>query len=160
MGERGPIPEPENIRALKSRKKDVKSLKLVKTSKVPTYSRTPSPPSWLDDRGAAYWRQLAPSAIKLKTLDKLSASLFGVLCDSLAMTDAMRSAIEAEGLQVEGPKGRMVPHPLLKPLRDSIRITNDLLRDFGLTEVGRRRLHIVTSEPEADPLETFLRGGK
>lgn len=156
MGERGPIPEPIDIRKLKSRRRAIKQSS--KAVPVPTYKRTPSPPTWLDEAGKRHWRQLAPSAVSMGTLDKLSHTFFAVLCDQLSQVDDMRVIVERDGLLVEGPKGRKVPHPLLKPLRDVIRITNDLLKDFGLTEVGRRRLHIVTKAEAEDPLEAFLKG--
>lgn len=69
--------------------------------------KTSGPPADLAERGAAFWREVT-GAYELRTDER---QLLAEACRCLDRLDALRAAVEADGLVVKDTRGRVALHP-------------------------------------------------
>lgn len=91
----------------------------------------PKPPDDLDERGAAFWREVT-GAYALRA-DELELLAEAARC--LDRLDELREAVEADGLTVTGRRGDVALHPAAKEERQVRLLLRLLLSQLGLTDL-------------------------
>jgi P27 family predicted phage terminase small subunit len=102
-----------------------------------TSSEPPAPPPGLPEAAADVWREIVESNDLAGTVDRAALEAF---CTLMARLREARDRVEQEGMVVEDPRGRVVPHPALlveRQTAEQIRAWGD--RFAPLVKPVRRR---------------------
>jgi P27 family predicted phage terminase small subunit len=76
MGQRGPLPMPDNVRALRGRTSHSKPIRGIQAVPV-----APSPPLSLDREARAEWRRVAPPLVQQRVLSLQDRGILTTYCD-------------------------------------------------------------------------------
>ena len=110
----------------------------------------PKPPRSLSPGAKEEWRELAPIAWNLGSLNAQRFRGFEVLCEALAQERAARAAIAAEGITIGEAKKA---HPALKIQAEARRVALGLLIDFQLSaRPGHLYSPLIGAEEALDEL--------
>lgn len=106
-----------------------------------------APPESLPEDAADVWREIVASNDLAGTVDRAALEAF---CTLMARLRAARARVEAEGMVVEDPRGRVVPHPALTVERQ----TAEQIRAWGdrfapLVKPVRKRGYMADATAEA-----------
>lgn len=69
------------------------------------------PPEWMGEAAAAHWRRLRPDVAKGRALRESERMALVLTCEALAKWEQATAIVRAEGLTVQGERGRFVAHP-------------------------------------------------
>lgn len=134
MGKRGPLPMPDNVRALRGvakRKSDPAPVKLAPAA--------PNPPASLKGEALAEWKRIVPELDERGLLAKVDRALLVEYCCSWALSRRAHAELEASGLVVKGQKSNDVRSPLWQMWRESTTLTAALAKELLITPSSRLR---------------------
>lgn len=94
-------------------------------------SKANEPPADLGERGAAFWREIA-GAYALRADER---QLLDEGCRCLDRLDALRAAVEADGLVVKDKRGRVALHPAATEERQVRLLLRLLLSQLDLPDL-------------------------
>ena len=122
--------------------------------------RIPAPPKNLDAYEKAAWLRLAKIVQPMKIATTEDMVAFQEMVTSLAVCDAAREDIRANGITVEGFTDRGAPisrkNPAVEVLATFKRLLAAELARFGLTPADRERVSQLTGDAGSeDPLDEF-----
>ncbi len=138
MGRRGPLPEPDNVRALKG---------LPPRRPVAAAGDRPSPPEWLDALGADYFSDLTAMAPHLRLADSF---LLAQLADNLSPRGPLPGG-NAQGSAPEGPPRDRAPEPGSLPLAGRRRPRRQAVPRAWLDTI------VATASPQLDAMRARRR---
>ena len=138
MGQRGPLPQPDNVRRLRGNPGGRK------TAPRPQPVRAiPAVPGWLDREAKAEWKRITPELNRLGLLSRLDRGVLALYCDAWSKWVSARGSIDA--LIVQGTKGDR-KHPAWQIYRDAASMVASLAKELGTSPNARLRMEL----PEAD----------
>ena len=114
----------------------------------------PAMPSFVTTAaGQRFWEEFGPACNALGLLESLDVIAYGVLCESFATLEDMRTAFDQAPwfTQAVGTNGAEQPNPLLTEIRNQVKGILNLLAEFGMTPAARQKLTGSTSATPADP---------
>jgi len=94
MGQRGPLPVPDNLRLLRG-KEPSKAPPTVAKRMPPG---RPSPPTWLDAEAMAEWRRIVPALDDLGVLAKVDRAIVATYCTAWSFQKQAKALLEEDGL--------------------------------------------------------------
>jgi P27 family predicted phage terminase small subunit len=122
----------------------------------------PDPPSWLTSDARELWNEYADTLNALGILERLDAITFGILCDSIAALEDMRSEFRNDGSYTNnvGENGAIQANPLVQLIAQQAKAVITLASEFGMTPRGRINLTgSLSCDPDAgqlNPMEALL----
>lgn len=150
MGQRGPAPKPNELRALEgNRSHRPTSLDATFRPEV----GTPDAPRWLTKEGRKTWRRLVPELLRYNLLSVLDRDMLAMLCQTVGRIELLERAITARMTKLEldgresigaligqthnGYEMQAVAYQLLSKEQEKAR---GLLSEFGLSPAQRARV--------------------
>lgn len=134
----------------------------LKPNAVPP-GQCPEPPDWLDNNEAlGLWREYAATINALGLLERLDSIAFATLCNAFATLQEMKRkfARDPDYTLVVGENGAVQQNPLCQMIAQQVKGVLQLLAEFGMTPVSRKRLTGSTScEPAGarkNPMEALM----
>lgn len=152
MARRGPNPNPRSERTRTGRNT---------FNKVAGMIEPPAPlepPMWLSPEARELWDQHCEWLKKQGWLTPTTAYPFAALCATYGQARQMDAQITAKGLMIKGPRGRLSPHPLLRPVKGMWQAFMTGARDFGMTPASRQRMPKPPEKPSDDDRRFFGTG--
>lgn len=140
MGRRGPTPEPA---AAKLARGETRPSRLNRMEPLPRMA-APKPPTGMDRRAVAVWRQVlrdAPPNLILAA----DAQILRDFCEAVVLRDMASEALFRTGLIVKGLHG-LVKNPLHQVYRDHRDAVRLLSRELGLSPAARAGLQVSMVE--------------
>lgn len=102
----------------------------------PGLAESPEKPVLMGARAQTIWDGLAPHALRAQTLAPQTAEAFGLLCECMALREAMMLVIARDGMTyTDGHEVKS--HPLLAQVRGLIQRIESLMKSFGLSPMGK-----------------------
>lgn len=99
----------------------------------------PEMPKPLEGAALEHWNWHAAELAQCGLLNEFTAHFFMVCCYSWAHYCAISDQIFKDGLQVQGPRGRMVSHPLLSEQFKALKVYRMFAKDTGIIPIRRRQ---------------------
>lgn len=90
---------------------------------------------------------------KLEDIDKTSLDLLAM---NLQMIYDAKAILAKDGIISYNDRGNPQPHPAVKILNDAQRKALEIMREYGLTALARKRLKGVPEKEEINPLIEFI----
>lgn len=114
-------------------------------------------PDDLSPKQIEHWKELAPIAVRERTLIENTRPAFLLLCKNRANLDDYNDILEADGYTIETEQGTKA-HPLLTARDRMVKIIDAQMARFKLTPFGKE---VATGAP-AKPVSKLqaLRGGR
>ncbi|MGI5443381.1 phage terminase small subunit P27 family [Streptomyces shenzhenensis] len=141
MGTRGPVPQPDNVRALRGNPGGHRT-----QARVTAPPKAPSPPTWLDAEAKAEWRRVVPDLDRLGVLARVDRAVLATYCSSWSKFVQAERAIQRDGLTVVGHRGAERKHPAWQQWRESAGVVAQLSRELFASPNARLR----SIKPEGD----------
>ncbi|MFF7365827.1 phage terminase small subunit P27 family [Streptomyces sp. NPDC008125] len=142
MGTRGPIPQPDNVRALRGNPGGRPAPK-----RVAARPGAPSPPTWLDTEAKAEWRRVVPELDRLGVLAKVDRAALTTYCAAWSKFAAAEKLLQQDDLVAERRAGNgPAKHPGWQIWREAATTTAMLAKELFLTPAARLR----SVKPEDD----------
>jgi P27 family predicted phage terminase small subunit len=110
----------------------------------------PECPSWLTPLQRQYWRWAETELRAMGTWVSADSAAIGNLAIGLATLEVCNDILATEGLFIDGQKHNRVRHPALIARNQAQLLVKGLLRELGLSPVGRSQL--PTARPKPDKL--------
>lgn len=93
-------------------------------------------------------------------LENIDTAAIDMLAVNLNIIYTASNLIETDGVISTNDKGQSVPHPAIKILNDAQRKAMEIMKDYGLTALARKKLNKgVTEQEEESPLMQFFNDG-
>ncbi|MGK5529351.1 phage terminase small subunit P27 family [Streptomyces sp. URMC 129] len=142
MGARGPIAQPDNVRALRGNPGGRPA-----PNRVTATPGAPSAPAWLDREAKAEWRRVVPELDRLGVLAKVDRGALATYCAAWSKFVAAEALLSGEELVAERRAGNgPAKHPGWQVWREAANTVSALARELYLTPAARLR----AVKPEAD----------
>ncbi|MCX4686774.1 phage terminase small subunit P27 family [Kitasatospora purpeofusca] len=139
MGERGPVPVPDNQRA--ARGMEPAPQRLTATPGVP------QAPAWLAEEARAEWARIVPELDRLGVLAHLDRAVLSTYCSAWAKFVAAEQLLQDDELVAERRAGNgPAKHPAWQIWRESATTVAALAKELLITPTARLR----TVKPEGD----------
>lgn len=133
----------------------------------------PSMPKGLSAAAAREWKSILPELRQLGVLSRIDGKALAAYCHCFGRWMEAEQEVKRLGIVVEEPivkfdreSGeaeiigyRYKKNPAVTISETAMKIMKSFLVEFGMTPSSRSRVHIEKPNPEADPLEEFLKGG-
>jgi P27 family predicted phage terminase small subunit len=120
----------------------------------------PTPPAMLSGEALSEWRRVTPLLAEVGLIAKLDRAVITAYCQAWARWVDCERLLRETGLIVKAPNG----YPMYSPYLSAANKAMDQVRQFseqiGLSGSSRSRINANQPAGEADPAETFLRGGR
>ncbi|MFC8171198.1 phage terminase small subunit P27 family [Streptomyces sp. NPDC057325] len=141
MGARGPIPQPDNVRALRGNPGGRPA-----PSRVTAQPSAPAAPSWLDKEAKAEWRRVVPELDALGVLARLDRATLSTYCAAWSKFVAAERLLQGDDLVAERRAGNgPAKNPAWQIWREAATTVAALARELFLTPSARLR----SVKPEA-----------
>jgi P27 family predicted phage terminase small subunit len=161
MGQRGPAPEPPELRALKGGRGH-RPINLDQTFRPEV--GLPDAPRWLLKEGRKAWRRLSVELIHYNLLSKVDRDAFALLCQTIGRIELMERALSAkidvatqravangaapgdiaiaaaDALTASTPNGMLIQSVQYQVLNKEQAKLSGYLAEFGLTPAQRARV--------------------
>lgn len=117
-----------------------------------------SMPEDLSPKQIEHWKELAPIALRERTLTETTRHAFMLLCKNRANLDDYNDILETDGYTIETEQGTKA-HPLLTARDRMVKIIDAQMARFKLTPFGKE---VPTSGSPSKPQSKLqaLRGGR
>lgn len=139
MGRHGPVPMPDNVRALRG----TIDRQLPRRLKLPP--KAPAAPTWLDREAKAEWNRVVPSLERMGVLATVDRAVLATYCSAWSEFVKAQAALRKDGLY--SPRSdRDAKHPLWQVWREAATQIRELAKELYLTPTARLRSEI----PEGD----------
>lgn len=155
MGKRGPKKQPSKVRLFNGNP----SHRPIEPEPEPPVSKSAQPPEWLGDKGAALWRELAPSMEAVGVLTVLDLGALSQYCHAWDQFYFALGEIERDGYTCVGAEGGRYQHPAVSIKKQAIDQIARWSQRFGLDPASRVGLKVDTVVRGVDELEEFKRSG-
>lgn len=128
----------------------------------------PSMPKGLSAAAAKEWKSILPELRQLGVLSRIDGKALAAYCHAYARWMEAEKEIKKHGIVVEEPiliagietgYVRYKKNPAVTISESHLKLMKSFLVEFGMTPSSRSRVRIEKPNPEADPLEEFLKGG-
>jgi P27 family predicted phage terminase small subunit len=122
----------------------------------------PKPPAGLNAVAKRYWQRWTVGLCKRGALASEDLPVLATLCKTSAEMDQLGATYCAEGIVVQGSRGRPMVHAAYRAWKSLLPAYLALTAQFGLTPMSRGKLiaHGVCKadapEPHVDPLDAIL----
>lgn len=158
MGQRGPIPKPDSLKA-KEGNTGKRRLNL-----KPTHSdaidppRAPKAPHGLDARARAEWKRIVKLLLRSGTLREVDQTVLGQLCATVSTLAELRKLLILEKARYQRQKTKKTAYggpmfavsssgwiqqgPLVTMINNHVELVAKLSVQFGLTPASRRRISV------------------
>ncbi|MFC8155857.1 phage terminase small subunit P27 family [Streptomyces cinereoruber] len=141
MGARGPVPQPDNVRALRGNPGGRPA-----PQRVTAPPSAPDIPSWLDEEGQAEWARVVPQLDALGVLAKVDRAVLSAYCAAWSKFVAAEQLLQGDDLVAERRAGNgPAKNPAWQIWREAATTVAALARDLFLTPNARLR----SVKPEA-----------
>lgn len=136
MGQRGPLPAPDNLRLLRGKEP---------SKAPPTVSKRlppgrPSPPSWLDREAKAEWNRVVPALDELGVLAKVDRAIVATYCTAWSFERQAKAKLDEEGLtRVGGLTHPPAKNPAWQIWREAAAMVTTVGAQLLLTPTSRLR---------------------
>ena len=142
MGTRGPIAQPDNVRALRGNPGGRPAPK-----RLSTKPGTPSVPAWLDTEAKAEWRRVVPELDRLGVLAKVDRAALATYCAAWSKFVQAEKLLQSDDLVAERRAGNgPAKNPAWQIWREAATTVAALAKELFLTPSARLR----SVKPEAD----------
>ncbi|MCM2390184.1 phage terminase small subunit P27 family [Streptomyces albipurpureus] len=142
MGTRGPVPQPDNVRALRGNPGGRSAPK-----RVTAKPGAPSAPTWLDTEAKAEWRRIVPELDRLGVLAKVDRAALTTYCAAWSKFVAAERLLQTEDLVAERRAGNgPAKHPAWQIWREATTTVAMLAKELFITPNSRLR----SIKPEGD----------
>lgn len=142
MGTRGPIPQPDNVRALRGNPGGRPAPK-----RVTAKPGTPTAPAWLDTEAKAEWRRVVPELDRLGVLAKVDRAALATYCAAWSKFVQAEQLLQSDDLVAERRAGNgPAKNPAWQIWREAATTVAALAKELFLTPSARLR----SVKPEAD----------
>lgn len=146
MGERGRLPQPDNVRQLRGnpgRRKPRPAVRAV--------AGTPGCPTWLDREARAEWKRVTPELERLGVLARIDRAVLTMYCrwwSRWVELDRQLKDVRSEGRHSR----EATKSPLWQPYREAADKVRELAKELYLTPNARARtpLKAPAAEDESD----------
>lgn len=146
MGQRGPTPMPDNVRALRGRTSHSKP----PTQAVKAPPGRPTKPTWLDREAKAEWDRVVPMLDRLGVLSVIDRAILATYCSAWSFMRKAEAELQESGLTARGREGNPIKHPAWQVYREACTLVDTLAKSLYLTPVARLRV----TKPEDDDGQT------
>ncbi|URM90407.1 phage terminase small subunit P27 family [Streptomyces sp. MRC013] len=142
MGVRGPVPQPDTVRALRGNPGGRPAPK-----RVTATPGAPSAPSWLDTEARAEWRRIVPELDRLGVLAKVDRAALSTYCAAWSKFVAAEQLLQGDDLVAERRAGNgPAKHPAWQVWREAATTVAALAKELFITPSSRLR----SVKPEGD----------
>lgn len=141
MGARGPVEQPDNVRALRGNPGKRKP-----SNRVKAPPSTPKPPTWLDREASAEWRRVVPELDRIGVLSTVDRAVLATYCSAWSKFVTAERALQRDGLTVIGYRGVERKHTMWQQWREAATIVSSLGAQVFATPNARLR----SVKPEGD----------
>jgi len=142
MGRRGPIAQPDSVRALRGNPGGRAAPERVTAS-----PGVPSPPAWLSREARAEWRRIVPDLDRLGVLSTLDRGALSTYCSAWAQFVKAERLLQDEDLVAERRAGNgPAKHPAWQVWREAATTVAALAKELFITPSSRLR----SVKPEVD----------
>ena len=134
MGKRGPLPMPENVRALRGNPGGKKPAPTVRLKPAP-----PLMPADLDERAAVEWKLIVPVLDDKGFLSKVDVATLAAYCRAVSVADEAYVAMRQGGLTAPDRDGADRKNPLWQIWREATTLVMMLGKELLVTPASRLR---------------------
>jgi len=157
MGERGPVPQPTEVKELNGNP-GRRPLKKKKESGSQQRTKIPQCPDHLDEPARRQWHHLVRILRRARTLKEGDYMTLGTLCQAYTTMATAQSNLARAGLLYKASNGNVQPSPFLAIVNQCTRTIIRICREFGLTPMSRARVEAAEAEDPAGPETDTLDG--
>ncbi|MCM2580456.1 phage terminase small subunit P27 family [Streptomyces meridianus] len=142
MGARGPVPQPDNVRALRGNPGGHTT-----PARVTAKPGAPAAPSWLDTEAKAEWRRVVPELDRLGVLSKVDRAALATYCAAWSKFVAAEKLLQGDDLVAERRAGNgPAKNPAWQIWREAATTVAMLAKELFVTPSSRLR----SVKPEGD----------
>lgn len=105
-------------------------------------------PNGLSEGAQKYWRQEIHPLIEGGAITVVDVSLCVELCETLAIAEAARQELLADGATTAGYRGQLKKNPAWQVYRDAMRLAMSIKQQIGATPSSRQKLIVAKEEDE------------
>lgn len=135
MGARGPVPQPDNVRALRGNPGGHAA-----PSRVTAAPSVPDAPSWLDTEAAAEWERVVPDLDALGVLARVDRATLATYCSAWGKFVAAEQLLQGDDLVAERRAGNgPAKNPAWQIWREAATTVAALAKELFLTPNARLR---------------------
>lgn len=156
MGQRGPVPAPDNVRFLKAAARVSKSGPGGRSVQSQVVKGAPTVPTWLDREAKAEWRRVVPVLEQMGLLAGLDRAVLASYCDVWSQWNQARDILRRDGQLSVGSKDQVAKHPAWDIYRGALVEMRALWKDLALTPTARVRLLIPDGVEDDHPAADLL----
>ncbi len=142
MGERGPIPAPDNVRAIRGMKPLKDSATGEKARRLVLPPVAPAPPKGLSRAASAEWRRVVPELERAGVLNKIDRGILVAYVTAWAHMHDAEEILKEEGLLVAGRDGNRVRNPAWLVYKEAASKMIAAARECYLTPTSRLRIPV------------------
>jgi P27 family predicted phage terminase small subunit len=142
MGERGPKPRPDHLKAVAGVEDRYRNHDEPKPAAPAPGVDLTKPPTGLGAKAAAVWRKLAPDLVERKVLTAWDIEAFAAYCIVVSQFHEARKAVAKYGITDLGSQGQRIVSPYLRAQSLLLEAELKLAGRFGLTPGDRAGLVI------------------
>lgn len=150
MGERGPIPAPDNVRAIRGMKPHRDHQTGERTRRVVLPPVAPAPPKKFSRLAAAEWRRVVPELERAGVLNKIDRGVLVAYCTAWAHMTEAEELLNAEGILTSGRDGGKVRHPAWLVYKEAAAKMIAAARECYLTPTSRLRIPVPQGVPAGE----------
>lgn len=144
MGERGPVPAPDSVRARRGNPGNRAAPERVKAT-----PGAPNPPTWLDREAMAEWRRVVPDLDRMGVLAKLDRAVLAAYCAAWSKFVRAEKILNDEELVAERRAGNgPAKHPAWQVWREAGTLVATLAKEIFSSP--NARLRAIRPEGEGD----------
>ena len=151
MGARGPLPMPDNVRALRG-------LGPSPTARPKAPPGIPPAPTYLRREASAEWQRVVRGLDAMGILATIDRAVLTAYVETWAVWKEARDDLAKRGHLVEGDRGK-VKNPSWQIYREATTVLANLARELGLTPGARLRMELptpaATGATDADDFDPF-----
>lgn len=135
MGRRGPIAQPDGVRAVRGNPGGRSAPERVTAS-----PGVPSPPTWLSREARAEWRRIVPDLDRLGVLSTLDRGSLSTYCSAWAQFVKAEQMLQDDDLVAERRAGNgPAKHPAWQVWREAATTVATLAKELFITPSSRLR---------------------
>lgn len=112
--------------------------------------KVPRPPSHLNRRAAALWRQNLPELIHMRLIAKIDIGSLAGYFSALATAQEADERLKKEPWTTTTARGGSRPNPLFKIRDDALKLVQKFAAEFGLSPSTRSRIKGSTASEQKD----------
>jgi P27 family predicted phage terminase small subunit len=141
MGERGPAPEPRELKLVKGTYRKDRDMNCPEPE-----PRLPDPPDWLPEGAKEEWLKTGAELFELGLISDLDIAAFAGYCLAFDEVQQTTAIIEQEGRTFRTDKGYVGQHPAVAQRNKALLNLHKFGALFGLSPSARTRIEVPSKD--------------